>query len=65
MQLDSASAKADLLLDIFSISFEHSGSEEGFVERAINHLELDMLDAHDAPERLREATADTARSIWA
>ena len=65
MQMDAASARADLLLDIFSISFEQSGTEESFAERAINHLELEMLDARDAPERLREATADTARAIWA
>lgn len=65
IQMDVASARADLLLDIFLIRVEQVGTEESFVERTINHLELDMLDARDAPELLREATADTARAVWA
>ena len=65
LQMDAASARADLLLDIFLISFEQFGTVESFVERTINHLELDMLDARDAPELLRDATADAARAVWA
>jgi len=62
-QMDTASARADLLLDIFLIRVEQFGTEGSFVERTISHLELDMLDARDAPEHLRDATADTARAI--
>lgn len=65
MTMDTASARADLLLDIFLIKIEHLGSEESFVKRTISHLEMDLLDARDAPEHLLEATADTARAIWA
>ena len=65
LQMDAASARADLLLDIFLIRVEQFGTEGSFVERTISHLELDMLDARDAPEHLRDATADTARAIWA
>ena len=64
LQLDAASARADLLLDIFLISVENPGSEESFVQRTINRLELDMLDSRDAPVHLIDATADTARAIW-
>lgn len=65
MQMDAASVRADLLLDIFLISVEQLGSEKSFVDRAINNLELYMLDARDAPQHLRDATANTARAIWA
>ena len=65
IQMDAASVRADLLLDIFLISVEQLGTESSYVERTINNLELDMLDARDAPERLRDATKDTARAIWA
>jgi hypothetical protein len=64
LKMEVASARADLLLDIFLISVEHLGSEKHFIERAINHLELDLLDGRDAPEPLRGATANTARAIW-
>ena len=63
-QMDAASARADLLLDIFLITIENLGPKENFVDRTINHLELYMLDGRDAPELLRDATADTARAIW-
>lgn len=65
MKMDAASARADLLLDIFQINVENPGAEESFVDRTIDRLELDMLDARDSPDHLREATADTARAIWA
>ena len=65
MQMDAASARADLLLDIFQINVENPGAEESFVERTISRLELDMLDARDTPDQLRDATADTAQAIWA
>jgi len=65
IRMDAASARADLLLNIFLMGVEQFGSEERFVERTINHLELELLDARDAPEILRDATADTARAIWA
>ncbi len=64
MAMDSASARAEILLNIFLVTVEHLGTEESFVDRCISHLELDMLDARDAPEPLREATADMARTIW-
>lgn len=64
LKMDAASARADLLLNIFLINVEHLGSEHSFIERAINHLELDLLDARNAPVQLRGATADTARAIW-
>ncbi|MBP9907308.1 MAG: hypothetical protein KBF66_17315 [Rhodoferax sp.] len=65
IQMDAASARADLLLNIFLMGVEQFGTEQRFVERTINHLELDMLDGRDAPESLRDATADTARAVWA
>jgi hypothetical protein len=65
MTMDVASARADLLLDIFLINIDHLGTEESFVKRTVNHLEMDLLDARDAPEQLGDATADTARAIWA
>ncbi len=65
MQMDAASARADILLDIFLIGVEQFGAESSFVDRTISHLEIDMLDARDAPEHLRDATADTARAVWA
>ena len=64
MTMDTASVRAEILLNIFLVTIEHLGTEESFAERCINHLELDMLDANDAPPRLREATADMARAIW-
>lgn len=64
IQMDVASARADILLNIFLIRVEPCGTEDSFAERAINNLELDLLDARDAPELLRDATADTARAIW-
>ena len=64
IQMDCASARADILLDIFLIDVEQFGTEDSFVRRTISRLELDMLDARDAPEHLRYATADTARAIW-
>lgn len=65
MTMDRASARADILLSIFLIDVEQVGTQESFVARAINHLELDMLDTRDASELLRDATANTARAIWA
>lgn len=65
IQMDAASARADMLLNIFLIGAKEAGIEEKFVERTINYFELDMLDGRDAPEPLRDATADTARAIWA
>jgi len=66
MTMDTASARADILLNIFFVSVEHLGTTvESYVERTINHLELDMLDARDAPAPLRAATADMARAFWA
>ena len=62
--MDTASARAEILLNIFNVTVEHLGTEETFVERCIGHLELDMLDARDAPEPLREATANVAHAIW-
>lgn len=62
--MDTASARADLLQNVFLVSVEHLGTEQSYVERAINYLEMDLLDARDAPERLRDATAETARAIW-
>lgn len=63
--MDSASARADILLNIFLVNVEHLGTIESYVERVINHLELDLLDARDAPVPLRVATADMARAVWA
>jgi hypothetical protein len=67
LKMEKASARADLLLNIFLVSLDvaHLGTEESFVERCINHFELDLLDARDAPELLRDATADMARAMWA
>jgi len=64
LKMEAASARADLLLNIFLIDVEHLGSVDSFIKRTISHLELDLLDARDAPEQLRGATADTARTIW-
>lgn len=64
IQMDAASARADLLLNIFFINVEDPGAEDRFVERTISRLELDLLDGRDAPEHLRDTTADTARAIW-
>lgn len=63
--MDTASARAEILLNIFLVTVEHFGTEESFVDRCISQLELDMLDARDALEPLREATADMAHAIWA
>ena len=41
--MDTASARADLLLDVFLIRVEQFGTEGSFVERTINHLELECL----------------------
>lgn len=65
LAMELATARADLLLDIFLIDIEHLGTEESFVQRAVNHLEMDLLDSRDAPEQLADATADTARAVWA
>src|ERR1035437_7357717 len=65
MAMDAASARADLLLNIFLAEVESVGKEERFIERAVNHLELDLLDARDAPDALQIATADMAKAIWA
>ena len=62
--MDTASARAEILLNIFLVAVERPGTVEDFVERCIRHLELDMLDSRDAPEPLRDATADMARAIW-
>jgi hypothetical protein len=64
LKMEAASARADLLQNIFLITVESLGTEESFIERTINHLELDLLDARDAPAHLRAATADTAQAIW-
>ena len=63
--MDIASARADLLINIFNATVESIGTEDSFVDRAINHLEFDLLDARDAPHPLREATIAVARGIWA
>ena len=65
IQMDVASARADLLLNLFLFGLEHLGSEKILIDRAIKNLELEMLDGRDAPQHLRDATADTARAIWA
>ena len=65
MTMDTASARADLLLSIFLVDVEHLGTEESYVRRAIDHLELDLLDASDAPMPLRDATAEMASAMWA
>ena len=62
--MDTASARAEILLNIFLVTVEHLGTEDSFVDRCIDQLEVDMLDARDAPEPLREATADLARTVW-
>jgi hypothetical protein len=36
MTMDVASARADLLLDIFLINIDHMGTEESFVKRTIS-----------------------------
>ena len=64
LKMDAASARADLLQHIFLITVEQLGTEESFIERTINLLELDLLDARDAPAHLRDATAATALAIW-
>lgn len=43
---------------------EQFGTEQHFLERTINHLELEMLDSRDALVILRDATANTARTNW-
>ena len=65
MEMDLASARADILLNIFLITLEDPGEEASYVKRVVNHLELDILDARDAPALLRDATVETARVIWA
>jgi len=65
MTMDVASARADLLQNIFLVDVKNLGTEESFIERTVSHLELDLLDARDAPEPLRNATADMARAMWA
>ncbi len=64
IQMDAASAPADLLLNIFFIDVKNPGPVDKFAERTISRLELDLLDGRDAPEHLRDTTADTARAIW-
>lgn len=64
-QMDGASARADILLNLFLFGLEHRRSEKNLIDHAISNLELEMLDARDAPQHLRDATADTARAIWA
>ena len=63
--MDTASARADVLQNIFLISVEYLGTEQSYVDRIVNHLEMDLLDSRDAPERLRDATVDAAKAIWA
>jgi hypothetical protein len=65
MAMDAASARVDLLLNIFLAEVESVGTEERFIERAVNNLELDLLDARDAPDALQIATADMAKAMWA
>lgn len=65
MAMDTASARAEILLNMFLVTVEHSATQESFIERCINRFELDMLDARDAPVHLRDATADMARTVWA
>lgn len=65
MTMDVASARADLLLNIFLVTLENLGTEKSFVKRALSNLEMDLLDAREAPEKLLDATADVARAIWA
>lgn len=64
LEMDAASARADILLNIFLITAASPGSEADFVERVINNLELDMLDAREAPQMLHEATANMAHAVW-
>jgi len=64
-QMDAASARADILLNLFLFGLEHRRSEKNLIDHAVSNLELEMLDARDAPQHLRDATADTARAIWA
>jgi len=64
LTMDTASARADLLFNIFLADVKSLGTEDSFVDRVINHLELDLLDAHDAPEPLRVATAEMAKAMW-
>ena len=64
MTMDTASARADILLNVFLVSVEHLGTVDSYVERTINHLELDLLDARDVPAPLRAATADMSRELW-
>jgi len=65
LTMETASARADILLSIFLITVEPLGTEEHFVDRVVRNLELDMLDARDTPEQLRDATADLASTLWA
>ena len=65
MTMDAASARADLLLNIFLVTLDNPGTEKSFVKKVISHLEIDLLDARDAPGELLDATADVARAIWA
>lgn len=65
MTMETASARADILLNIFLITVEPLGTEEQVVNRVVRNLELDLLDARDTPEQLRDATADLASTIWA
>ena len=58
MTMDTASARADLLLNIFLVNLESLGTEKSFVSRTINNLEMELLDARDAPKRLQDATAE-------
>lgn len=62
--MDAATARADILQNIFIVTVESLGEQENFIERAINNLELDLLDARQVPEQLRGATTETARAIW-
>jgi hypothetical protein len=64
MTMDAASARADLLLNIFLAEVETVGTEGSFIQRALNNLELDLLDARDAPEPLRGATVEMAKAMW-
>lgn len=64
MTMDTASARADILLNIFLINLEHPGKVEQFIERTLNNVEQDLLADRDAPAPLREATEEVARAIW-
>jgi hypothetical protein len=62
--MDAASARADLLYNIFLADVKALGTEESFIERVVNHLELNLLDARDAPEPLRSVTEGMASAMW-